>query len=51
MTFLRCALKDYNRGRAYLSDIANREGVPVFEEVGEAVQCILQQSLNNNGKK
>merc|ERR1719266_733810 len=27
------ALKDYNRGRSYLSDIANREGVPVFDNI------------------
>ena len=39
----KAALKDYNRGRSYLSDIANREGVPVFEEVQEAVDCILQK--------
>ena len=39
----KCALKDYNRGRCYLSDFANREGVPVFEEVSEAVECILQK--------
>ncbi len=39
----KAALKDYNRGRAYLSDIANREGVPVFEEVAEAIECILQK--------
>jgi hypothetical protein len=39
----KAALKDYNRGRSYLSDFANREGVPVFEEIGEAVQCVLQK--------
>lgn len=39
----KAALKDYNRGRCYLSDFANREGVPVFEEVGEAVECVLQK--------
>ena len=27
------AIKDYNRGRNYLSDMANREGFPVFAEV------------------
>lgn len=27
------AIKDYNRGRNYLSDLANREGIPVFAEV------------------
>ncbi|CAB3372681.1 Hypothetical predicted protein [Cloeon dipterum] len=33
------AIKDYNRGRMYLSDLANRDGVPVFENITEAVQC------------
>ncbi|GLG99492.1 Uncharacterized protein GBIM_05949 [Gryllus bimaculatus] len=33
------AVKDYNRGRMYLSDLANREGVPVFESVSESVEC------------
>ena len=37
------ALKDYNRGRAYLSDIANREGVPIFEKIDEAVVCVVQK--------
>lgn len=37
------AMKDYNRGRNYLSDLANREGVPVFDEVHEAVECAVQR--------
>ena len=37
------ALKDYNRGRKYLSDIANREGVPVFENIKEALDCVVQK--------
>jgi hypothetical protein len=37
------ALKDYNRGRKYLSDIANREGVPVFENIPEALDCVVQK--------
>ncbi len=44
----KAALKDYNRGRAYLSDVANREGVPVFEEVAEAIECILQKCKSLN---
>ena len=39
----KAALKDYNRGRSYLSDFANREGVPVFEEIREAVECVLRK--------
>ena len=37
------AVKDYNRGRMYLSDLANREGVPVFESVAEAVECVIMK--------
>lgn len=35
------AVKDYNRGRAYLSDFANREGIPVFDELQEALECVI----------
>lgn len=45
------ALKDYNRGRSYLSDIANREGVPVFDNVSEAVQCVVDKCKNTAGQK
>ena len=37
------ALKDYNRGRSYLSDIANREAIPVFDNVEEALQCVVDK--------
>jgi len=37
------AVKDYNRGRMYLSDLANRESVPVFESVAEAVDCVIHK--------
>jgi len=42
-TMSKAAVKDYNRGRAYLSDFANREGVPVFDEVQEAVECVINK--------
>jgi len=29
---------DYNRARTYLTDLANRDGVPVLSDIGEAVQ-------------
>jgi len=45
------ALKDYNRGRSYLSDIANREGVPVFDNVTEAVQCVVDKCKTVAGQK
>ena len=37
------ASKDYNRGRSYLSDIANRERVPVFDNVTEALQYVVDK--------
>ena len=37
------ARKDYNRGRSYLSDFANREGVPVFDEIQEALECVVSK--------
>ncbi|XP_046570432.1 uncharacterized protein LOC124278705 [Haliotis rubra] len=37
------ALNDYNRGRMYLSDMASREGVPVFDNIQDSVQCVISQ--------
>ena len=37
----KLAIKDYNRGRSYLSDFANREGVPVFDAINEALECVI----------
>ena len=39
----KTALKDYNRGRKYLSDFANREGVPVLDNITEALQCVVEK--------
>ncbi|CAL7942752.1 unnamed protein product [Xylocopa violacea] len=36
------ATKDYNRGRMYLSDYAMREGVPVFQNIADALQHAIQ---------
>lgn len=44
------ALKDYNRGRAYLSDFANRDQVPVFEKINEAVECVVQKCKTERQK-
>jgi len=41
------AIKDYNRGRTYLSDYANREGIPVFDELTEALQCVIDKCKSN----
>ncbi|KAG5893114.1 hypothetical protein JTB14_019317 [Gonioctena quinquepunctata] len=35
------AVKDYNRARVYLTDLANRKQVPVFENITEAVECAI----------
>jgi hypothetical protein len=40
------ALKDYTRGRAYLSDMANREGVPIFDSIDEAVAAVVGRCKN-----
>lgn len=37
------AIKDYNRGRMYLADIAKRSGVPVFSNISEAVECVIEK--------
>lgn len=36
------ATSDYNRGRMYLSDYATREGVPVFQNIADALQHAIQ---------
>ena len=36
-----CAIRDYNRGRDYLCDLANRDGIPLFEDITEAVNCAI----------
>jgi len=36
-------LKDLNRGRRYLKDVAERHGVPVFDGVQDAVEFIVAQ--------
>ncbi|KAG8184235.1 hypothetical protein JTE90_013211 [Oedothorax gibbosus] len=42
------AVKDYNRGRVYLSDLATRAGVPVFDQIDEAVECATKMCLQNS---
>ncbi|XP_055601377.1 uncharacterized protein LOC129750156 isoform X1 [Uranotaenia lowii] len=37
------AVKDYNRGRAYLVDLANRQAVPVFSEIDQALDCAIKK--------
>jgi len=37
------AIKDYNRGRVYLSDLAKRKSVKLFSDIKEAVDCAVDQ--------
>ncbi|KMQ93463.1 protein i m not dead yet-like isoform x9 protein [Lasius niger] len=41
------ARKDYNRGRMYLSDYATREGVPVFQNIADALQHAIHYHLRS----
>lgn len=40
------AVADYNRARTYLADLANRDRVPVFDNVSEAVSCAVQRFIS-----
>ncbi|XP_055851824.1 uncharacterized protein LOC129916072 isoform X2 [Episyrphus balteatus] len=37
------AIKDYNRGRSYLIDLAKRQGVPVFNDLKSALECTAEK--------
>lgn len=37
------AVKDYNRGRSYLIDLARRQDVPVFNDLKQAVECTIEK--------
>ncbi|CAG7833344.1 unnamed protein product [Allacma fusca] len=41
------AIKDYNRARAYLKDMASRDAVPVFEELSVALDCVVEKCKNS----
>ncbi|KAK9881981.1 hypothetical protein WA026_018170 [Henosepilachna vigintioctopunctata] len=40
------AVKDYNRGRAYLTDLARRKNVQVFRQIEEAVLATINMCKN-----
>jgi len=40
------AWKDFSRGRSYLDDMANREGIPIFDDINEAVNCVIHKCKN-----
>ncbi|XP_030377578.1 uncharacterized protein LOC115626365 isoform X2 [Scaptodrosophila lebanonensis] len=46
------AIKDYNRGRSYLIDLAKRQGVPVFNDIQAALDCTVAkvQAINNRDR-
>lgn len=37
------AVKDYNRGRSYLIDLAKRQDVPVYNDLKQAVDCAIEK--------
>lgn len=37
------AVKDYNRGRAYLVDLAKRHGIPVFNDINATIRCAVEK--------
>lgn len=39
----KVAVKDYNRGRSYLTDQAVKDGIPVFTDIQEALTCVVQK--------
>ncbi|XP_036321353.1 uncharacterized protein LOC118735609 isoform X2 [Rhagoletis pomonella] len=47
------AIKDYNRGRSYLIDLAKRQGVPVFNDLKAALECTVDKikACNSRGSR
>lgn len=39
------AIKDYNRGRQYLMDLAKRQGIPVYDDIHMATECALEKAI------
>lgn len=44
------AIKDYNRGRSYLIDLAKRQGVPVFNDLKSALECTIEKVKASNSR-
>ncbi|XP_017120958.1 uncharacterized protein LOC108141873 isoform X2 [Drosophila elegans] len=44
------AIKDYNRGRSYLIDLAKRQGVPVFTDIRAALDCTVAKVKAYNNR-
>ncbi|XP_065358274.1 uncharacterized protein raw isoform X3 [Calliphora vicina] len=45
------AIKDYNRGRSYLIDLAKRQGVPVFNDIKAALECTVEKIQSYNSRR
>uniref|UniRef100_A0A182PCJ5 Raw n=1 Tax=Anopheles epiroticus TaxID=199890 RepID=A0A182PCJ5_9DIPT len=45
-TLSSSAIKDYNRGRAYLIDLAKRHGIPVYESLEETFDSVINRLRN-----
>lgn len=39
----KAAVKDYNRGRTYLMDLAKRQEIPVFDDLKKATKCAIEK--------
>lgn len=42
------AIKDYNRGRSYLIDLAKRQDVPVFSDLTQTLECAIEKLKKSN---
>ncbi|XP_035782858.1 uncharacterized protein LOC118461533 isoform X1 [Anopheles albimanus] len=47
-TLSSSAIKDYNRGRAYLIDLAKRHGIPVYEGLEETFESVIKRLTTSN---
>lgn len=41
-------IADYNRARTYLADLANRDGIPIFDNIDEATECVIQKIIHSD---
>nr|XP_032513238.1 uncharacterized protein LOC116767135 isoform X2 [Danaus plexippus plexippus] len=46
--YSEAAVKDYNRGRHYLIDLARRAAVPVFDNLDAAMACVIDKLRTTN---
>lgn len=48
LQYSEAAVKDYNRGRHYLIDLARRAAVPVFDNLDAAMACVIDKLRTTN---